>query len=63
LFRAILLELKPPETSIWPVVRAAAIPQDLQVSCRDLLGGLIHEYDVPSGRKSPIVERAQRDGH
>ncbi len=42
------LDLKPPDTSIWPAVRAAANPQDLRVSRRDLLGGLIHEYDIPA---------------
>jgi len=40
------LDLKPPETN--PPTRAAATPtpRPLRVDRRDLLGGLIHEYDI-----------------
>jgi len=40
------LELRPPESSGSPLVRAASTPQRLQVHRRELLGGLIHEYEV-----------------
>ena len=40
------LDLKPPETN--PPTRAAATstPRPFRVDRRDLLGGLIHEYDI-----------------
>ena len=40
------LDLKPPETN--PPTRAAttSTPRPLRVDRRDLLGGLIHEYDI-----------------
>jgi hypothetical protein len=40
------LDLKPPDSSARPGVRATSKPQRLHVSRRDLLGGLIHEYDI-----------------
>jgi putative transposase len=40
------LELRPPESSACPLVRAASTPQRLQVHRRELLGGLIREYEV-----------------
>jgi transposase InsO family protein len=40
------LDLSPPEASNQSYVRAGLRPRDLQVNRRDLLGGLIHEYDV-----------------
>ncbi len=40
------LDLSPPEASNQSAVRAALRPRDLQVNRRDLLGGLIHEYDI-----------------
>jgi putative transposase len=39
------LDLKPPDSSARSPVRAASKPQDLQVRRRELLGGLINEYD------------------
>lgn len=39
------LDLEPPDWSARARVRAMSKPQGLQVSRRDLLGGLIHEYD------------------
>jgi putative transposase len=41
------LDLKPPDsTTRPPIARVARPPQALQVNRRDLLGGLIHEYDL-----------------
>lgn len=40
------LDLKPPDPSIRPPIAAAAMPYSLQVNRRDLLGGLIHEYEA-----------------
>jgi len=40
------LDLSPPEASDQLAVRAGSALQDLQVNRRDLLGGLIHEYDI-----------------
>jgi putative transposase len=40
------LDLKPPQSSARSRVRAESKPQGLQVNRRDLLGGLIHEYDI-----------------
>jgi putative transposase len=40
------LDLKPPETSHPSCVAAAARPQPLRINRRDLLGGLIHEYEL-----------------
>jgi putative transposase len=40
------LDLTPPDSSTPSPARAASKPQDLQVSRRDLLGGLIHEYEL-----------------
>jgi putative transposase len=39
------LGLRPPNSTIRPP-NAAATPHSLQVNRRDLLGGLIHEYDL-----------------
>ena len=39
------LDLKPPDSTIRPPIPAAATPHSLQVNRRDLLGGLIHEYE------------------
>jgi putative transposase len=40
------LDLKPPETRPPSSVAAGSQPQDLHVHRRDLLGGLIHEYEL-----------------
>lgn len=40
------LDLSPPEANYQSAVRATPAPQDLHVNRRDLLGGLIHEYDI-----------------
>jgi transposase InsO family protein len=40
------LDLKPPDTSPPSSVTAGSQPQDLHVHRRDLLGGLIHEYEL-----------------
>jgi putative transposase len=40
------LDLRPPDSSACFPVRAGSTPQALQVSRRDLLGGLIHEYEL-----------------
>jgi putative transposase len=40
------LELSPPEASHRSAVRAESAPHDLHVNRRDLLGGLIHEYEI-----------------
>jgi putative transposase len=40
------LNLSPPEASRHSAVRAKSAPHDLHVSRRDLLGGLLHEYDI-----------------
>ncbi len=40
------LGLKPPDSTIRPPNAAAATPYSLQVDRRDLLGGLIHEYEL-----------------
>src|SRR5207248_3083044 len=40
------LDLRPPEASHQAAVQAKSAPHDLHVSRRDLLGGLIHEYDT-----------------
>jgi putative transposase len=39
------LDLKPPDSSARSPVRAESEPQALQVRRRDLLGGVIHEYE------------------
>jgi transposase InsO family protein len=39
------LDLKPPDSSARSPVRAESKPQALQVRRRDLLGGVIHEYE------------------
>jgi putative transposase len=39
-------DLKPPAASTRPSIRPGSNPQDLRVRRRDLLGGLIHEYDI-----------------
>ena len=40
------LDLRPPDVSTRSSVRADSKPQDLRVRRRDLLGGLIHEYEI-----------------
>jgi transposase InsO family protein len=40
------LGLRPPDSTIRPPNTAAATPHSLQVNRRDLLGGLIHEYEL-----------------
>jgi transposase InsO family protein len=40
------LDLEPPDTTARISLRAESRPHALQVSRRDLLGGLIHEYDL-----------------
>jgi putative transposase len=40
------LDLKPPDSTIRPPIAAAATPHPLQVNRRDLLGDLIHEYEL-----------------
>lgn len=40
------LDLKSPDASTLPSVRGDSKPQDLRVRRRDLLGGLIHEYEI-----------------
>jgi transposase InsO family protein len=40
------LGLRPPDSTIRPPNAAAATPHSLQVDRRDLLGGLIHEYEL-----------------
>ena len=40
------LDLRPPDPSTRSSVRADSKPQDLRVRRRDLLGSLIHEYNV-----------------
>src|SRR5438094_8525009 len=40
------LGLRPAEASHQSAVQAKSAPHDLHVSRRDLLGGLIHEYDT-----------------
>jgi len=40
------LDLRAPDASTQSAVRAVLSPHDLQVNRRDLLGGLIHEYDI-----------------
>jgi putative transposase len=40
------LDLRSPEPSNRSAVRAAPTPHDFHVSRRDLLGGLIHEYEI-----------------
>jgi putative transposase len=40
------LDLKPPASRIRSPLATAATPHTLQVSRRDLLGGLIHEYEL-----------------
>jgi putative transposase len=40
------LDLSPPNSSARSRVPAESKPQDLQVNRRDLLGGLIHEYEL-----------------
>jgi transposase InsO family protein len=39
------LDLEPPDTTARRSLRAQSTPHTLQVSRRDLLGGLIHEYE------------------
>jgi putative transposase len=54
------LDLTPPDSSTPSPARAASKPQDLQVSRRDLLGGLIHEYELAAAarRSSSCTPRA-----
>jgi hypothetical protein len=40
------LDLKPPEASTPSSLHAGSQPQGLQVRRNDLLGGLIHEYQL-----------------
>jgi putative transposase len=40
------LDLRPPDVSTRSSARAESKPQDLRVRRRDLLGGLIHEYEL-----------------
>jgi transposase InsO family protein len=40
------LDLRPPDASARSPVQADARPQDLRVGRRDVLGGLIHEYEI-----------------
>jgi putative transposase len=40
------LDLSSPEASSQSAVRAGSEPLDLHVNSRDLLGGLIHEYEI-----------------
>jgi putative transposase len=40
------LDLKPPDSNVRSRVRADSPTEDLQVIRRDLLGGLIHEYEI-----------------
>jgi putative transposase len=40
------IDLRPPDSTIRPPIAAAATPYALQVDRRDLLGGLIHEYEL-----------------
>jgi transposase InsO family protein len=40
------LDLKPRDPNLRSRVRAESTPQALQIRRRDLLGGLIHEYEL-----------------
>ena len=40
------LDLRPPNTNPRPCAPAASTPKPLRVNRRDLLGGVIHEYDI-----------------
>jgi putative transposase len=40
------IDLQPPDTRLRSSVAPASPPQPLRVDRRDLLGGLIHEYDI-----------------
>jgi transposase InsO family protein len=40
------LDLNPPDANDQSAVRAKPAPHELRVNRRDLLGGLIHEYDI-----------------
>ncbi|HEX7114215.1 MAG TPA: integrase core domain-containing protein, partial [Steroidobacter sp.] len=40
------LDLQPPEVSIRSPITTVATPQALHMYRRDLLGGLIHEYEL-----------------
>ena len=40
------LDLRPPESTVCPALRTESTPKELQVNRRDLLGGLIHEYEL-----------------
>jgi putative transposase len=40
------LDLKPPETNPPTPAASTSTPRQLRVDRRDLLGGLIHEYDI-----------------
>ena len=40
------LDLKPPDSETSSPVATLATPHPLQVNRRDLLGGLIHEYEL-----------------
>jgi transposase InsO family protein len=40
------LDLRPPDSRIRSPIAAVATPHSLQVDRRDLLGGLIHEYEL-----------------
>jgi hypothetical protein len=40
------LDLKPPDSRIRSPIATVATPHALQVNLRDLLGGLIHEYEL-----------------
>jgi putative transposase len=46
------LDLRPPDASARSPVRANSISQTLQVNRRDLLGGLIHEYESAAAWRS-----------
>jgi hypothetical protein len=40
------LDLRPPDSRVRPAVGADSTPRALQMNRRDLLGGLIHEYEL-----------------
>jgi hypothetical protein len=44
--RQYALDLKPPDANARSPARAESTLQTLEVSRRDLLGGLIHEYEL-----------------
>jgi hypothetical protein len=45
---ALALDLKSPDASTGSPVRAESKLQDLRLRRLDLLGGLIHEYEIPA---------------